>query len=206
MVKNIKTENDLIREVIPIISTMNDRNSKVIAIPEVPRAWRGSDNMDLLLMSLKTREMMAIEFKLSNEKKLLGQIYDNQKKTGIKTIGIMPKNARHPKIFSIDNDAQIERFCAHLLDAYDTNWTKPHPNNNSLIYWYAYKDIENINYSNAGTPWGSKKDGFTEVYKLALRNIMKEIESTGLSALMACHMMRGYAESSVKKFMREIKK
>jgi hypothetical protein len=203
------TENELIKKTIPIILGMNDENSNVIAIPEVPRSW-GSHNdcMDLLLMSLRTKQMMAIEFKLNSVRKLENQMIDNYGKTGINTIGIIPKNAKQQKIFSIDSDAQIERLCARLLDFRGSGlyWSHPHPGNNGLIYWYAYKGIENINYDNAGLGWGGKKEEFADVYKRAMKAMIEEVGMKNPSPLVISHCLRGYSESSVKKFLREVVK
>lgn len=161
-----------------ILSILIGEDRQVICIPEVPRHYYSNELVDMMLLDIKNKEILCIEYKLNNPEKLNSQVRAAQAR-GLSCIGIInTEHRRQPGVYDegqhlfgyTGEDFQVERLAKYITYSIATHWGSIYTRRGMMYYW-AYKN--NQNCFNGGRP-GGKSQLFASVYMQAIRNLHAE--------------------------------
>ena len=203
-----KTETEFCEHVTKLIlGLLAGEDRQVICVPEVPRHYFSNELVDMMLLDIKNKEILCIEYKLGNPKKLIWQVRATQGR-GLNCIGII--NTEHQQQRSVfdggiqnlfgytGEDIQVESLAKYITYSYSTHWASVYAGRGMMYYW-AYKN--NQSRFDGGKP-GGKRQLFASVYMQAIQNLHAEY---GKLDFMLTHaaLMCGYSVSVSKKYYRK---
>jgi hypothetical protein len=173
------TENEFALSVIPILlgGLIPD---KTVSFAEVPKT-AFNDHADLLIIRVHQKDMMFVEFKLSDAKGLEKQVDTAKYQTGINTIGIINKSYTRidedwkNKVFSIAeySDGEIDFLIAEIEK--DRRWTSIYHSQHAMMLYYGYMR-DKTNYEDCGKKMANRMMG-AELFKKAIVNLCIECNS-----------------------------
>ena len=195
-----------------ILGILAGEDRKVVCVPEVPRHYFSNEHIDMMLLDIKNKEILCIEYKLNNPKQLCGQVRANMVR-GLDCIGIINSKYREDtlvedtlvsegfihRIFSYTGeDNQIENLAKYITYSIATHWGSIYTRRGMMYYW-AYKN--NQNRFDGGT-FGVKRQKFFSVYMQAIQNLHAEY---GKLDFMLTHaaLRSGYSVPVSRKYYRK---
>ena len=187
-----------------ILGILVGENRRVVCVPEVPRYYYSNEHVDMMLLDVKNKEILCIEYKLNDPKKLTRQAQSNRNQ-GLNCIGIINSENRSlsdrydggiEHIFGYTGkDSQLERIAKYITYSYATHWGSIYTRRGMMYYW-AYKNNQN---SFDGGTFGIKRQMFASVYIQAIQNLHAEY---GKLDFMLTHaaLRSGYSVATSRKY------
>jgi len=197
-----KTENEMCKDITTLIGGLLIGLCEFQYIPEVPR-FSHNNHFDMLLIDRTNRQVLAIEYKLSDINSLINQCWRGSiNKMGIINRQLKPnKHLEKVKIFSfIGFDNEIEIINEHLLSHW--SWTKVFGNPLANVYWYGY--IDKISSLDGGFKNGDRIS-FFQLYKTAIKNL-QIMSDWKLNFDIIYEILGSYSISIALKYFKEVTK
>ena len=190
-----------------ILGILVGENRKVICVPEVPRYYYSNRHVDMMLLDIKKKEILCIEYKLNNPEKLNRQVKENIGR-GLPCIGIINTvHRRQPDISDCliqhlfgytGKDSELEAIAKYITYSYATHWGSIYTHCGMMYYW-AYRNNQS---QFDGGKFGGKRKMFADVYMQAIRNL--HIEYGKLDFMLTHAALRsGYSVPVSRKYYRK---
>ncbi len=190
-----KTEQEFCSVTTKLLLGMLIGKRRIIAVPEVPWGYFSNEQVDMLLLDVKNKEYLPIEYKLNNLEKLKRQIEYHGNALGIINTDTKDGNCR---IFGYTGkDAQLDQ-----LDRYGVghkHWWSSIYGGYGMIYYWAYKNRES-RFDGGRT--GGSREGFATVYMEAIENLHKQYPHLDFMITHAA-LSSGYSISTSRKYFRQ---
>jgi len=200
------TEADFCEDVTKLIlGILVGEGRNIVCVPEVPRTYWSNEHIDMLLLDVRNKEFLTIEYKLSNPAKLQKQVQNNQSR-GLPCFGVVAAPHAHiPDQYDCNvnaifrytgRDIELERIAAKVL--YKGNWASIFQSLGMIYYW-AFKERKD-NYE--GGIHRGEREMFAAVYVQAIKNLHRHYGKLDF-LLTHATLNSGYSVEQSKKYYRK---
>ncbi len=176
-------------------------NRQIICQAEVPYSYFSNNQVDMLLLDVRNKEYLCIEYKLANHHDLMLQIRLHYGR-GFPAIGIINNKPRETNrwIFGYTGrDCEIEKLAKDLVYYKHNEFWRSIYQGPGMIYYWAYKDMK-TNFDGGIT--GGNRENFASVYQRAIVNLHEKYHCLDFMLAHAA-LHSGYSVGTSKKYYKK---